>query len=336
MGYGETQAILAGKISPTVAANKYIHNLFCIEALRYADVRNADLQVAWQYGQVTGAPWKDNPELVKQFFYQNRAELRKFVEQKLYRLCKRLADDLFVMKGDEDNFLHTPLEPQVKTSILRCLEDIDKSNILERLANERKISFASYSSEALVKHIHATLMPFEVCDRLLCGVFDNYDGGDPIYPSDNMKWKYMPSDVKQVLDHKVYTCQCRIKKFLEQFNFFDQDSLLMGHFSALASIFSILYRLSYPSRVTPRRLRDYYRWTEDEKMFMRYMQKARKFSHLCIEAVVDDKMPEFCPHIEEESSLGRGYSETVVYPDSLVERYLVTGYFYHECPCTDY
>lgn len=329
--YEETQAALSGKLSKSTAFKKYVHCLFAIEALRHANIANADLQLAWQYGKETGAPWAENIHMVKEFFHKNRPLLRKFVEKRLHALCKKLCDYLPILR-DETLFLKTPLEPQVRTSIIRCLEEIDKDQILDRLKDERKISWAPYSEEALVRHIHSTLMPFEICDRLLCGVFDNYHNGDPYYESRHADWEYNCNDTQQIDDNKVYACQCLVKKFIDKFNFHDEDSLLIGHFSALASIFSILYRLSYPIIETPMRMDKFYDLLLKWNGAMHYIQKARRYSDLYLEAVVGDKIPEFNHDPEyNTSTLGQGYSVTTIYPNSLVEKYLVSGMFF-ECP----
>lgn len=314
---------------------RYIHYLYCIEMLRYANIANADLQVAYQYGQTTGAPWKDNPVLVREFFHKNRGLIRKFVEKKLHDLTCKLCSGLDEIRSQ--SYLKVPLDPQTKSTVALCLQDIEINKVLERIRDERKISFAAYSEEALVRHIHSTFMTFEIADRVLCGVFDNYVMQDPSLMSHHghhhgghnrgANSSHFDGPHKaEILDNKVYLCHCKVQEFVKKFNLFDEESLLAGHWSALASIFSIFYRLSIPKLIHPNRLHGLYdRYICSNPNFVEAQQKARKYSHLCIEAVLGPHFPEFNTQEDfKDSVLERGFSLTLSYPDSLVEKYLVT------------
>ncbi len=98
---------------------QYINKLYLIELLRYVNVNNVDIQVAWQYGQEFLTPWKDDKYLVKDFLEHNRYNLRKYIVYKALLAVQKLLNGL--EDFGTDIYQKVPMDPATRTSILSAM-----------------------------------------------------------------------------------------------------------------------------------------------------------------------------------------------------------------------
>lgn len=315
----------------------YINKLYCIELLRYVNVVNTDTQLAWQYGMSIGAPWVNDKQLIASFIHQEGHTLRQFLATKLQRVAKKLADGLDDLCCDL--YLKVPLEPQLRLSIVNCLKEIKDDNILDRLKKEYTLSLIFGNKNQILRNVSNTLMPIEIADRLLCGVHDLYTEGDIAFKDKHIKHRLGPHR-EELTDDKVYLCSCAVKKFIATLRV-DQESAtrfaheLDDYWAALASVFSIFYRMVVPRAIHPERLDHLYRkYILGREDGVQALQYARRWRWLSIEAVVDDKLPQLNCHAGlDASTLDEHITTTAIYPNDLVEKYLVTQWFADKCCC---
>lgn len=309
----------------------YVNRLFCIELLRYANLENADLQLAYQYGVRFNKAWKDNEELIHQFLHTHHAELRKFINYKLLMVVKKLLDGMCSF-GTPDYHL-VSLDPQVVNSIFA---NMDNMNHVTEFQKKMTMHYGlDVSKTTPPRQMHNEFTDFEITDRLLCGVFDTYKENNLTVYSEKNRCRFGHRDV-EILNNKTHLCfKCLAKCFDIQMKDWYQNKLY-DNFAAWASIFSTFYRLVTPVEMHPGNLEHMY-----EHAFLKHHDKCpvvaealiygSKFSTATLEAVADVGLPELCCEFESDTVLPHKYSIASVYPHSLVEKYLVTEYVVEKC-----
>lgn len=308
----------------------YLDKLYHIELLRYANIDNVDLQLAWQYGQEYMTPWKDNSVLVEEYFHKHRNELRWYINSRLLRIVGMLLSGLEKIQ-DTKTFTATPLEPEIANSIHSNLAGFARtSEMTNLLLRDFKCDITSGGS--IVRLAKGNFSEFEVLDRLLCGIFDKFP--DLARELDDKKEKKLYGVHRhEILDNKVYA---NIGGFLAAYasqknSSFMNTGTLYTNFGAWACLFSLLYRLRVPATMHPDRMDTMY-----DKYVMRHdqaaqvIEKMRPFGTLTVEAVANDKLPPLNIGNLNESVLKQGYSVTATYPGGLVEKHLVTKYLVTE------
>lgn len=302
----------------------YLTSLYRIELLRNANIDNIDLMVAWQYGQEYLKPWKDNPYLVEEFFHKHHNELRLYINARFLRIIQKLIDGLdIIMKPSL--FTMTPLEPEIANSISAGMDDIISTGDFEkRLLDEYKADTSKPNST--IRVARGNFAGFEVLDRLLCGIFDKFP--EMARELDDKKEKKLYGVHRhEILENKVYLCAGKLKQILgiQVGAGCCCADTLYTNLGAWACIFSMLYRLRVPIEMHPNRMDTMY-----DKYILRdchaaeAIEKMRGYSTLTVEAVADDKLPQFNPEFLQDTVLKQRYSISATYPSSLVEKYLVT------------
>ncbi len=301
---------------------QYINKLYTIELLRYVNVNNVDIQVAWQYGQEFLTPWKDDKYLVKNFLEHNRYNLRKYIAYKAMAAVQKLLNGL--EDFCTDLYVKVPMDAATRTSILSAMNNMNnvtqfKSRLLDEYLMELRGGVTS-----TVRYGHGNFSEFEICDRIMCALFNTYT--EMYKDLDTCKAKHHYGvHRKELLDNRFYMCKKLLKEMSDiQFCEMKKDNFY-HNFGAWACLFSMLYRLVIPTEMHPNRLERMY-----EKYILRIPQAelglsfARNFSDMCVEAVIGDKLPMLNKKFEFDTELNKEYSSYGIYPDSLVEHYLVT------------
>ena len=306
---------------------KYIHALYCIEALRNIRIDNIDLQVAWQYGQMYNVAWKDHLPLVESYFHNYKHELRMFLMHKVFGVMSKLVQGSTLFASNL--YTQTPLDPNtINTIVTNITQLAEEDNLLRSFLSEHLVEVQK--TDNITKHYRA-FMGLEVADRALCGVFDTFALKNKDQDSDHNKHHYGVAR-HEILDNKSYLCVEWLKKcLLEGKNqiWFNQDNSISyyDHFGLWACVFSILYRLVIPLGMHPNRMdRMYDKYVMQHPRFQEAVQYARKYSALPLEAVIDTCLPKLNDELMQDTVLKQHFSVGVTYPDSLVERYLTTQY----------
>ena len=139
----------------------YVNRLFCIELLRYANLENADLQLAYQYGVRFNKAWKDNEELIHQFLHTHHAELRKFINYKLLMVVKK-----DVSKTTPPRQMHNEFTDFEITDRLLCgVFDTYKEDNLTVYSEKNRCRFGHRDVEILNNKTH-------LCFKCLAKCFD--------------------------------------------------------------------------------------------------------------------------------------------------------------------
>lgn len=304
----------------------YLDKLYHIELLRYANIDNADLQVAWQYGQEYLTPWKDNSVLVEEFFHKHKNELRWYINHRLLRVVRKLLSGIdFLIKPEM--FTMLPVEPEIANSIHSGLDGISNTAVFtQHFLDDYKCDVrANHGTTRLAT---GNMAGFEVLDRLLCGVHDKFP--DLARELDDKKEKKLYGVHRhEILENKVYVCLEHLLQLhkKQSSNSFMNTGTLFTNFGVWACILSLIYRLRIPNTMHPNRMDTMY-----DKYVLRHpraaqaIEKMRPFGTLTAEAVADDKLPLLNCENLNESVLKQGYSVTATYPGGLIEKYLTTKY----------
>lgn len=302
----------------------YINSLYAIELLRNSNLDNIDLQVAWQYGQKYMTPWRDNPTLVEEFMHRHRPELRQFINSKLLQVVKRLMDGVSML-SNRKFFTMTPLEPNIVESILAGLDDIaNTGDIQKRILDEYAMDVAKPNST--IRMVSGNFAGFEVLDRLLCGIFDKF----PEMTKEKDHWRTRCNFGRkwnEVVDNKVYLCTKRLFEIYgEQINIPSVGvPIIYSNFAAWACLLSIVYRLSVPMEMRPGRMETLFvEHIQRHEKYVPALEEVREFNSLTVEAVADKGFPDLNCDMIKDSVLKQGYAVTAIYPNSLIERYLVS------------
>lgn len=323
-------------------AVRYINFLYCIELLRQSNIACIDHMVAWQYGQFYNATWKDNNPLVFQFFNEHKKELYAFVIQKYINLTNKLLKELDNFKSGV--YIKVALDPQLANSIAAGLQEvITDDNLMRSLISESQVNqMVDPENYRFIRHYRGAFTGIEVVDRTLCGVFDTWVNTRPLLNNDATKQVYKAAR-QDILDDRIYVCTCWMKKQIlnaldatsNAHTFQQAFALYNAFFHLYASLFSILYHTVIPEKMHPDRLDNLYeKYITTDPDYQKYLVKARRASGLCAEAVADDKLPLINKTYLENTVLNENdpnkdakFIFTATYPDSLVEKYLVTEYF---------
>ena len=319
---------------------RYINFLYCIELLRNSNVENIGMQVAWQYGQVYSAPWKDNNHLVYNFLCTHKDELRAFVIQKYNRLVDKLLAETKNFKSPI--YLKVALTPHLLGTISSALQEVQTDdNLMRSFISEATVNghLNPSASARLIRHYRGAFTGIELADRSLQGYFDMYPGSQ--YEQQHQH-EFGPNRV-EIFDNRVYTCICWLKEQLvkaaqsmrECQCFCKLFELYNEFFHLYASIFSTMFRLVIPYGMHPNRLdRMYEKYFICHPDYARYLAKARMWSILVAEDVAGDSLPLVnCDYLNDtiladlDPKKMVKFSYTVTYPDSLIEKYLVTQFF---------
>ena len=322
---------------------QYINALYCIELLRRVNVTNIDSMITWQYGKQYGAAWTEYDSLRERF----KSIHPELLWQYLNLRCMAVVDKL--LKGlpqlTTDAYIGTPMEPRVYDSILSSLDMLTDTDFQERIMDEFVVRL-NFNYDNVASHpihnVSSNFMEFEVADRILCGVFDNFVTLNKQLSTEHFKEEYGRQRI-QILDNRFPMClkmlehcyqlQCRK---LSGLNNRQRDTLLYDNFGQWASIFSIFYRLVTPCQLHPKRLEAYY---QDNILHHPLAAKAigwaRQFSMLPAEDVIDAQLPQLCPKMITDAIGHHTHMNVVRNPDGIVERYLVTQYLVEKASPAD-
>lgn len=321
----------------------HIFHLYCIEMLRYAQDSVVSYQLAYQYGKQYHTPWSGNEVLTTKFMNSNTALIRNFGHRKLYQIYAELIKGIPELLSDY--FTPLPLTPAENESICRNLEDVydrEGGSLDFKEAFYQITKLMEIKPEWNVRQTHADFMGLEVTDRLLCGVWGTMD------PKGYMDAEAHPKDKscachQFVRDNKTFQCIVYLaKRYLfqhaegltsnpESWNkALIQCSVIPTStqgWGLLASLMSIIYRTVYPRAMHPMGLsRLYDTYVLNSHGAAEAVAYARDLSGITIEEAAGENLPEI--------DLGylcnyNGRPQTkfnAIYPDSLVEKYLVTKY----------
>lgn len=321
---------------------RYINFLYGIELLRNSNIANVDQMLAWQYGQCYNTPWKDNDVLVYKFFTEHKTELYAYNIQKFTALTNKLLKEIENFKTEV--YVKVALDPQTVNSLAAGLQEVTTDNNLMRsFMSEAQVnpSLNATAQPRMIRHYRGAFAGIEVADRVLCGIFDEWTQNRPLLNTHEAKHRY-GADRQDILDNRVYACTCWMKKqLLEALNvtshphtFAQAFSLYTSFFHLYASLFSILFRMVIPEGMHPNRLdRMYAKYIETHDKYHQYLCKARRASGLTAEVVAGDTIPLINKaYLENTVVCGNDpehharFLYTATYPDSLVEKYLMTEY----------
>lgn len=318
---------------------RYINFLYGIELLRNSNVANVDQMTAWQYGQFFQTPWKDNDVLVYKFLEEHKTDLYAFNIQKLMRLTKKLLAELDNFKSSI--YVKVALDPHTAKSLSAGLQEaVTDNNIMRSFMSEARVNDHVNSSQPhMIRHYRGAMMGIEVADRVLCGVFDEWTQNRPLLNTDAAKDTY-GADRQDVLDNRIYACTCWMRRQIQEalsitcydLTFRRVFALYSNFFHLYASLFSIMFRMVVPVGMHPDRLSNLYdKYVTTHTDYHKYLCKTRKMSGLTVETVADDTIPRINKRYLEDTVLAESnplhthrFLFTATYPDSLVEKYVMT------------
>lgn len=325
---------------------EYINALYLIEILRYCEVTHLDEHIAWQMGAYENAPWINSCQLVTSVYETQRKRLYHFLNYKFMRAVGKLLQG--VENHKDEHYLQTPLNQALIGSIMSAFDQMTTefkhmSHNWGNLDNWLAYDFTAsldLNRVVPVRHDYSEYTELQVIERLLIGWFDTYAEAYPNLNFNRAKEKYGVHR-KEILDDRVYLCyKCLLDKYK------DIKELVQGtkhatathstfyvKCSAWACLLSILYRLVIPCRLHPNRLECMYeQYILSDHHVAKAIQYARKFSACTAEQVIDDHLPPLsCEYLPENLEYKK-YSLSGTYPNSVIERYLVTQYLLeHMC-----
>lgn len=315
---------------------QYLNRLYCIELLRYADVRHVDLHITMQYGRQFNQPWIDDSELARKYMHAHHWELMQYIKVRLHSVVEKLYAG---MKDLTTNlYTQIPLDPAGRLAIVQALKELDDNDFGQRLKDYATWNMIKYlRGGQMMRPVTGMWMPFELADRLLCGIFDTYTMKDESFSNGDIKACRGPNR-QEILDDPVYLCMCKINALG---NTFYQGALMdeiSWQWGIVASMLSIAYRLYIPRCIHPNRMDRFYdKYILHHPDIVPALQFARKWRWLSVEAVAMDHLPEM-PHtnmvnLKESTVLEEGFRLSTVYPNDLVEKYLVSQWLLEHCAC---
>ena len=321
---------------------EYINQLYLIEILRHCEVTHLDLQIAWQMGKLNDEPWIDSPQLVKTVMGTKTKDMYYFLNSKFAKAVGKLLKGL---EGHNDeHYLKTPLTQALIDSIMsgfdQLMVEIKQTNNLGNIPNWFEYDFSIGSGNEFewgvpIRHDYSEYTDLQVVERLLIGWFDTYTDTYDDLDYAKARRKYGAAR-KEILDNRVYLCyKCLLDKYkdIKETVLGEGQARRMsgGDFyikcSAWACLLSILYRLSIPCDMHPARLdRMYDHYILTNPKAVKALQYGRKYGGCTAEQVIYDSLiPLECTYLPENLRLS-GYSLSGTYPNSIIERYLVTQY----------
>lgn len=299
----------------------YIDKLCCIDMLRNFTLGGASLQLAYEYGQEYQTPWRDTPNLIKQFWLHNQDDLKKYVTKRALRVVRKLLDGKKLFATSEYHLV--PMEANVVNSIRVNLDKaIKERKIFELLDSEYKFS-KNYAQNSIVRPSPINYAELEALDTLLVGHFDTFKlMRDRLGYNDYSNLGKLSSDFLAV-DGSVYQCfKCLEEIYDQQIENINPE---LDNFKAWARIFSILYRFVVPKFLTPDNLTGLYKneVLEMHRICDRGLEFARTYSSLKPEDVLDTKLPKLSPKYLGEFTTDYGFK---IQAGSLTEKYLALEY----------
>lgn len=318
---------------------RYINFLYGIELLRNSNIENIDMQISWQYGQEYNTPWKDNNILVYRFLNDHRDLLRAFIIKKYNNLLNKLIAEVDNFKSGY--YLSVSLTPSLLQSISAAMQNIQTDDNLLRSFRSESLLSTSLNSAATstIRHCRGIFTSIELADRALQSWFD-------LYPESNYELQHqhqLGPYRNEIFDDRIYSCICWMKKQMNtaiavnytpdtHVNIF---KLYDGFYSLFASLLSIMYHTVVPIGMHPNRLdRLYTKYFTTDDAYIKYLAKVRMCSGLTVEDVADSTLPMINYEYFSDTVLKDFTKRKMVkfllnatYPDSLVEKYLMTQYF---------
>lgn len=232
--------------NPAIAANGQITNqclvrdIILIELLKQVDIRNTTLFIAAQYANMYNTVWKDNPQLIHQYYSTHQRELSLFIKMKLDRVVNRLLDQAseFVKSNQ---FLGTvKLDAATTASVDNMLSELqdrannaDLSNALITSVNDL-LNGKPYVRTGILRELEV----FEIAIR----------GNREAYKADerNTRWRTKPSSNIPLLITKLYSILTGIVRSIRY-----KSADVCYNYKEWASLLSIIYMLyTDPCRYT--------------------------------------------------------------------------------------
>lgn len=315
---------------------EYIHKLYTLELLRKIHENDVTYGLTYQFGVLSGAAWKDDPVLVKNFQLTHKKELMEFGAYKVKCALTDLVN--YVDKLSTCIYADVPLDPQELNSVYQGVENFLRTIVSGRdwlNAYCRNLSKSTYSD-------------LSILERLVMNVFNNFTEKHRDLSIEPIKKRYGPrrgelnnrhvySNVDKIFTAVGKTISALSENIVNSIygtntkRYNDERNVL----HVLVTFLSLLIHLRIPNSIHPNSLdRLYDKFIKKNGFGVDEIQHARQFSGCTeLEVLVEDcSMLDSIPIVmQNEVNSHENIHRTIIQRDnnndngdSLIERYLVT------------
>lgn len=305
----------------------YINKLYTIELLKQIDIRDVDLQTAWQYGEHFETPWRENLSLNQKFLDNYKPELYAFVYKKAIHTIRKLVSGIKLFTAPE--YKSIPMEPNLYKSIVSNLSMLDNNNYYKEamLSKQYLVDLRAKDFNNPVSLSRSAFADVAIAESILKGLFNHFTFQGESYNIKSAK-HHFGSDSQFVLDTKFSASIERMEKlYRAQLTAAENTETIYNNFFIWGSLLNVIYHLAIPSAMHPNNLdRMYEKYILGHENIANAIDYARRYSGLKPSTVLCCGLPMINDEFLNTEFLSNSCRDNSYEPNSLVEKYLVTQF----------
>lgn len=254
----------------------YYDELVTLELLRNADVRNVTRFLADIYGNEYDTAWHEHPELVEQYYSQNKQRLSLYLVYKFNNIVQRLLKQIDSLKGPK--FKPVCFEANTVNAIMNLAERIEQA----RDQGNLKTYLTASPEDFLTNHteiVDGMTTEVKTLYTIVVGEINNYD--------EMLNERLRGHERNETRSTACFDTISNVLISLLNNTRMNRNKLVVNY-REIADILGILYRLRMPVQMLyPYNTDDLYKDTSGDKALAGgqadMIAKAKAFSSLTTE-----------------------------------------------------